>query len=42
LHNWASHPADAFRQFAMGHRVRKKYEKAPQDKADNEYNLLEA
>lgn len=42
LHNWASHPADAFRQFAMGHRVRKKYQKTPQEKADGDYNILEA
>lgn len=30
LHNWASHPADAFRMYAMGHRPQAKT-KAPKD-----------
>lgn len=42
VHDWTSHPADAFRQFAMGHRLRKKYTKAPQERADSDYSILEA
>ncbi|CAB4182929.1 hypothetical protein UFOVP1090_39 [uncultured Caudovirales phage] len=39
-HDWSSHPADAFGYLAWGFKDKKKYgEKAPQEKAENDYDI---
>lgn len=40
LHNWASHPADAFRMGAWGMKNRAKHAKSPQDKAEDKHDYL--
>ena len=39
LHNWTSHPADAFRYLAMAQPKRKKNDKPPQERAEGEYDI---
>lgn len=39
LHDWTSHPADAMRYFAMSQPKRKKDDRAPQERADSEYDV---
>lgn len=40
LHNWASHPADAFRTYAWGVRARAKHQKSPQRRALDNHDYL--
>jgi hypothetical protein len=42
LHDWTSHAADSFRTGAMGMRDRKKFEKPPQMRVNDEYDYLGA
>ena len=39
-HDWSSHPADGFRTFALGHKRRKKYERAPQSQTIDNHDYL--
>lgn len=39
LHDWTSHPADAFRYLAMGRRKRPKNREKPQEAADSSYDI---
>jgi phage terminase large subunit len=39
-HDWASHPADAFRELAMSLKNRPKFEKKPQQQAVSDYDML--
>jgi phage terminase large subunit len=40
LHNWTSHPADAFRYLAMGQPRKKKYgDRPPQERAEGDYDV---
>ncbi len=40
LHNWASHPADAFRYYAMGARLHLRKNRLPQARAVDDYDYL--
>ena len=40
LHDWTSHPADAFRYLAMAQPKRKKTQGPPQDRADDKYDAF--
>jgi hypothetical protein len=40
VHDWASHGADAFRTFAMGHKRRRKHVNLPQERAIDTYDYL--
>ena len=42
VHNWASHGADAFRTFAVGHRTSNYHIRPPQRQAEMTYNPFEA
>lgn len=40
-HDWASHPADSFRELAVSLKKRSKGNKKPQEKAEHEYDPME-